>query len=155
MNEYTYDQITVGQEEWFTVLLSREHMTMFAEISGDINPLHTDAEYAKSKGFSDKVAYGMLTASFLSTLAGVYLPGKYCLIQEVSVSFTNPIIPTPNHPAELTVKGKVTAKQDIYRRVTLSVRILNGDETILRGKMVVGLMDNKNWQIDSKGDDAK
>jgi acyl dehydratase len=141
LNNYTYDQIQIGREERFTALLTDRHMAMFAEITGDTNPLHTDAEYAKSKGFPDKVVYGMLTASFLSTLAGIYLPGIYCIIQEVNINFNKAVAyPSPRAGTELAVIGRVTAKQDIYRRITLSVRIQNGKDTVLRGKMVVGVM---------------
>ncbi|MBQ9091319.1 MAG: hypothetical protein IJY52_03500, partial [Anaerotignum sp.] len=60
----------------------------FLAITGDINPLHNDQEFAQKQGHPDKVAFGMLTASFLSTLAGVYLPGRY---REYSASSPSPI----------------------------------------------------------------
>ncbi|MDR2656489.1 MAG: MaoC family dehydratase N-terminal domain-containing protein, partial [Oscillospiraceae bacterium] len=68
MNTYTYDEIPVGHEEQFQAVITPEHMRLFREITGDVNPLHGDAEYAASKGYPGMVAYGMLTASFLSTL---------------------------------------------------------------------------------------
>ena len=76
MNSYKFVDINVGLEESFSVRVNSEKLDKFFKITGDINPLHTDAEYSKSKGFSDRVVYGMLTSSFFSTLVGVYLPGK-------------------------------------------------------------------------------
>lgn len=80
MNEYTYEQIEIGTKESFEVSVTEEMLESFKKITGDINPLHNDAEYARSMKYEDRVVYGMLTASFLSTLAGVYLPGKRVLL---------------------------------------------------------------------------
>ena len=90
MNEYTYDEITIGQEESFQVTVSEEMMKQFLLITGDLNPLHRDAAYAATRQYFDKVVYGMLTASFFSTLAGVYLPGRYSLIHSVETKFLRP-----------------------------------------------------------------
>ena len=79
MNEYKFKDIKIGLEEKFEVNLTEEMVKAFCNITGDINPLHNDLDFAKSKGYNEKVVYGMLTASFLSTLAGVYLPGIFYL----------------------------------------------------------------------------
>ena len=51
-------------------------MDQFCGISGDVKPLHTDAEFAKSKDFPGRVTYGMMVSSLYSRLAGSYLPCK-------------------------------------------------------------------------------
>jgi len=138
MNEYTYEQITIGQEESFSVTLNADHVRMFKEITGDLNPLHIDAEYAAAQGFPDKVVYGMLTASFLSTLAGMYLPGKHSLIHAVELKFPNPCFVTGE---PLTVSGTVVEKHDAFRCITVKVSIVSSDGTkLLRGKMRIGVM---------------
>ena len=91
MNEYRITDISAGQQESFSVTVTEEMMAKFLDITGDVNPLHTDDGFAKEKGFPQRVAYGMLTASLISTLGGVYLPGKYCLIQGVEVKFEKPV----------------------------------------------------------------
>ena len=53
-------------------------MDQFLAITGDCSPIHVDADYAKDRGYPGCVVYGMLGASFFSTLAGVYLPGEHC-----------------------------------------------------------------------------
>ena len=80
IKQYSYTDISIGHAESFEVKVTEEMMKMFCQISGDVNPLHCDSEFARSKGYRDKVAYGMLTATFLSTLAGVWLPGEKSLI---------------------------------------------------------------------------
>lgn len=136
MNEYTYDDIVIGQKERFTKAVSEEMMREFCEVSGDQNPLHSDKNYAKSLGYRDRVAYGMLTASLLSTLAGVWLPGKYSLIHHVECSFPFAVFVGDT----LTVEGEVVEKNDLFRVLKLKVTVRNqNDEKVLRGKMRVGV----------------
>ena len=49
MNEYTYEQIAEGHTESFQVTLTEEMMEQFLRITGDVNPLHRDAAYARTK----------------------------------------------------------------------------------------------------------
>ena len=137
MNTYTFDEITVGLTESFTVTVTPEMLDRFREDTGDINPLHNDEAFALERGYAGRVAYGMLTASFLSTLAGVYLPGKWCLIQRVETDFPRPVYPGDT----LSISGTVKEKDDTFRNITIAVRIRNqtGD-TVLRGKMRLGVL---------------
>ena len=91
MNAYVFEEIAVGLTEGFEVTVTEEMFDRFLDITGDVNPLHNDAAFAQKKGHPARVAFGMLTASFLSTLAGVYLPGKNSLIHEVEVKFAKPV----------------------------------------------------------------
>lgn len=115
MKEYTYADISVGMEESFTVEITEEKLDMFRKISGDVNPLHGDEEYAQSLGHPGRVAFGMLTASFFSTLAGVYLPGKYCLLHETEFKFSRPVYIGDT----LTISGVVSEKNDTFRRLVI------------------------------------
>lgn len=138
MNKYSFDEIQINQRESFNVTITSDMMKKFMEITGDINPLHTDLEFAKSKGYDKNVVYGMLTSSFLSTLAGVYLPGKYSLIQSVETLFKKPVFPGDT----LTVTGEVVEKHDVAKRITLKVTIVNqNNEKVCRGTMEIGVMD--------------
>ncbi len=134
MNTYTYDEIEVGQAESFTVTVTEDMLSSFKAITGDNNPLHNDEDFAKAKGQPGRVAYGMLTASFLSTLAGVYLPGERSLIQQVEIKFAKPVYIGDT----LTVTGQVAEKNDTVQRIELKVTITNQEGAkVLRGKMGV------------------
>jgi acyl dehydratase len=140
MNTFLYEDIAVGQEASFAVELTEDKLRMFRAITGDENPLHVDAAYAKARGFADRVVYGMLTSSYLSTLAGMYLPGEHSLIHEVEVKFVRPLCLEDGETARLHVTGKVVEKADAFRRLTLKVAITNAaGEKILRGTMKVGV----------------
>lgn len=138
MNYYTWEQLKIGLTESFDVTIDERKMMSFCEITGDVNPLHNDENFAKEKGYETRVCFGMLTASFLSTLAGVYLPGEKSLIQEVDVKFVRPVL-LGDH---LTVTGTVQELNDTVRQIVLKVVIINSEGIkVLRGKMKVGLLD--------------
>lgn len=140
MNRYTFEDLPVGHTESFPAHIGPEEMALFARLTGDENPLHTDGDYARSKGYAGKVAYGMLTASFLSTLAGMYLPGERSLLQEVEVKFVRPLI--PREGLDLVVSGTVTEREERFRRLTVKVSVTGEDGTkYLRGTMKVGVLD--------------
>ena len=139
MNHYTYEELEVGHLESFSYELNEEKMDLFKTITNDINPLHNDLEFAKEKGYSEKVVYGMLTTSILSTLAGVYLPGEKSLIHSVEINFTNPVF-LSNCP--LTVSGVITEKDDRFRVITIKYTITDiKGVKVSRGKVKVGFLD--------------
>ena len=132
MNNYKFDELTVGMTESFKVTITEAMLEAFKGITGDVNPLHNDEEFAKSKGHPGRVAYGMLTASFLSTLAGVYIPGERSLIQQVETKFAKPVYIGD----ELTVTGEITELVESVQRLELKVTITNQDgKKVLRGTM--------------------
>jgi 3-hydroxybutyryl-CoA dehydratase len=103
VNEYTIADLHSGLREGFSRTVTLEMMDAFEKLSGDVNPLHRDASFAMERGYPGRVVYGMLTASLYSTLAGVYLPGKYCLLRSVDSKFLIPVFIGD----ELTVTGEV------------------------------------------------
>ena len=139
MNQYSFEELNTGREESFSVTVTEEMMADFLKITGDVNPLHNDEDFARKKGFDSKVVYGMLTASFFSTLAGVYIPGEKCLIEEVNYKFTKPVYIGD----ELTVSGKITERDERVRQLVLKVRIKrkSDDATVIRGSMTVGVLE--------------
>lgn len=139
MNQYRFEDIYVGLKEEFQVTVTADMLTQFCQMTGDVNPLHTDEVFAKVKGYESNVAYGMLTASFLSTLAGVYLPGERSLIHSVESKFTKPVYVGDT----LTISGQVTECNEMFSVFTMKTTIVNQKgEKVLRGKMQVGILGN-------------
>lgn len=138
MKEYTYEEIEIGLTESFQVTVTEQMMEQFLQITGDANPLHQDAEYARSRQYADKVVYGMLSSSFYSTLAGMYLPGKYSLIHSMENKFLKPVYVGDT----LTISGTVKEKEDAYRMLMLTLLIQNQKgEKVSKGKMQVKVLD--------------
>ncbi len=131
MREYTFDEIEVGLTESFTTKITTEMEDMFRAITGDENPLHKDDDYAKEVSggkYESHVAFGMLTASLYSTIAGMYLPGKYSLIHSLErVDFKKPVFVGD----ELTVTGTVKEKQDDLHLIILDVVIRNQNNKVV------------------------
>lgn len=138
MNTYTYEELLIGHNECFISTITSEMMDRFVDICGDINPLHCDEEYAKQRGFKGRVVYGMLTASLYSTLAGVYLPGRYCLLYSVDSKFRKPVFIGDT----LLVKGTVSEKNDTVRMAIIEATITNqNNEKVSRALVKVGFLD--------------
>lgn len=138
MNKYRYSDIWIGQKESFQVEISKDMEDTFRMITNDVNPLHSDDDFARkiSGGkFNFHVSFGMLSASFLSTLAGVYLPGKYSLIHSIDhVSFKKPVYAGD----QLNITGTVTDKEDGLNLLRVKVRINNQDrKSVLTADMKV------------------
>ena len=123
MNHYRLADLTSGVTESFTVTITEEMMAQFYAITGDNSPIHMDADYAAGRGYPGRVVYGMLGASFLSTLAGVYLPGEHCLLHGVDLKFAKPIFIGDT----LTVTGVVDEVNDTFREITIKASIVNQD----------------------------
>lgn len=136
VNNYSYEEIQIGHKESFEVTITQKMVDDFRSITGDINPLHKDAEYAKKKGHPDVVAFGMLTASFLSTLAGVYLPGQRSLIHEVETKMERPVYVGDT----ITIEGTVKEKNDTFSFIVVKVLMKNQKgEKVLKAKMQIGV----------------
>ena len=83
-----------------------------------------------------RVVYGMLTSSFYSTLVGVYLPGENCLLQEIKISFNNPLY----IGEEIVVAGIVVEKDDTFKRVEIKASIKTIDGKIVsKARIKVGV----------------
>lgn len=123
MNEFAFSDIEVGLTQSFNRIIDESMITKFMEISGDINPMHIDREYALSKGYKDRVVYGMLTSTFYSTLVGVYIPGKYALLHGIEIQFSKPVFIGDI----LTVEGKVSFINEAYQQIEIKAVIKNQD----------------------------
>lgn len=137
MNYYTFHELKTGMKEEFTVMVDADKMEEFCQMTGDVNPLHRDNGFARSQGYPSTVVYGMLTASFLSTLAGIYLPGEKSLIQSVNVKFLAPVFPGDL----LQVCGEIKELNESVQQMVLKVAMYNKDhKKVLRGEMKVGFL---------------
>ena len=136
MRHYAFQDLSVGMAETFQVTVTQENQELFLKLSGDINPLHTDQAYALQEGYRDCLVYGMCTASFYSTLVGVYLPGEACLFHECNMSWPRPVYIGD----KLTVTGRVTELDERFHQVKIKAFITNQNgEKVSRATLVVGV----------------
>lgn len=136
MNAYRLSDISVGLSHSFRTAVDTGMMNQFMALSGDDNPLHVDTTFAQASGFKERVCYGMLTASFYSTLVGVHLPGRYALLQGVDVTFSAPVFAGD----DLEVHGEVVAVHPVMRQIELRAHISNQHgKKVSRAKIRVGI----------------
>ena len=137
MNEYEYNDITVGIKEEFEVDLTEDKMAEFLSISGDVNPLHLDSDYAKSMNFKGRLVYGLLTSVFYSTLIGNYIPGRYGFLQSIHIKFASPVYIGDR----LNILGEVTYKNDAFKVIEIKSKILNQEKIcVSSSKIVAGML---------------
>ena len=138
MNEYKLSNIKIGLEESFSVVIDSSKLDKFLDISNDLNPLHVDNAYAKEKGFDGRVVYGLLTASFYSTLVGVYLPGKYCILQSIDTQFLKPVYIGET----LIIAGKISYINAAYKQIEIQATIVNQNgQKVSKATIKTGLID--------------
>ena len=136
MNHYTLEQLQPGMTEEFTVTVTEEMMAHFCSITGDVSPIHMDADYAAGRGYPGRVVYGMLGASFFSTLAGVYLPGEHCLLHSVEAKFAKPVFIGDT----LTVRGEVSEVNPVFGEITIRASLINQEgKKVTRGLIKAGV----------------
>ena len=126
-SEYTYDEIKIGLSKNFQINITESLANNFAELSGDFSPIHIDNEYAKTTTFGKRVVHGMLLASFLSRVDGMYLPGKHALYFTQNLEFRNPCFIGDT----ITVFSKVIDKSDSTKILKIESKITNQENKIL------------------------
>jgi 3-hydroxybutyryl-CoA dehydratase len=87
----TIDQLKVGDTAKFSKTISESDVYLFAGVTGDLNPAHVNEDYAKDTYFKTRIAHGMLSASFISTVIGTMLPGPGTIYMRQEVSFLKPV----------------------------------------------------------------
>ena len=110
---YTIDQLTVGQSSSFSKTVTETDVYMFAGVSGDFNPAHVNSEFAAKTPFKQRIAHGMLSASFVSTEIGTDLPGPGTIYLEQKMKFTNPVYIGDTITAKIEVKELI---KDLRKR---------------------------------------
>jgi 3-hydroxybutyryl-CoA dehydratase len=91
MSSYFFEDLELGMEASHEKTVSEDDIASFAEVSGDYNPVHMNEDYAAGTFFKSRIAHGMLTASFISTVLGTRLPGPGCIYLSQNLRFLAPV----------------------------------------------------------------
>lgn len=87
----TVDDFVPGQHASFTKTFTDDDVQRFVAITGDVNPLHVDDEFAARSQFGGRVLHGMLTASLFSTMVGMFIPGTGAIYRTQTLTFLRPV----------------------------------------------------------------
>jgi 3-hydroxybutyryl-CoA dehydratase len=88
---YYIDELKPGMSESLTKTVTERDVELFGEVSGDKNPVHFDEQYAKGTIFKGRIAHGMLSASYISTVLGMQIPGPGTIFMSATTRFKAPV----------------------------------------------------------------
>lgn len=88
---YTIEDLAVGMESSLSKTVSAADIVAFAEVSGDRNPVHLDADYAATTMFKERIAHGMLSAAYISAVFGMQMPGPGAIYMSQTLAFKAPV----------------------------------------------------------------
>lgn len=126
--------LSVGQTASLTKTITEADISLFARVTGDFNPLHTNAEFAKTTRFGERIAHGLLAAGLISAVLGTQLPGPGSIYLSQSLKFHKPVKIGDTITATVTVSSHDAKK----RIVTLETICHNQDGVVvLSGEAVL------------------
>ncbi len=127
---------SIGQSAELTRTLSDADVMAFAQLTGDFNPVHVDAAAAAASSFGERIVHGMLTASLLSTVLAMHLPGPGAIYLSQAVKFLRPVKLGDTVVAHVAVTSIDIDK----RRMTLATTVRNArGKNVIDGEAIVQL----------------
>ena len=130
----TIQEMKIGDHASVTKTVSETDVYLFAGITGDLNPAHTNEVAASKTMFKTRIAHGMLGAGFISAVLGMYLPGPVTIYMGQELKFTKPVHIGDTVTATATVEEIILEKN----RVILDTTVVNQDgEIVIQGKATV------------------
>ncbi|MEO0607448.1 MAG: MaoC family dehydratase [Pseudomonadota bacterium] len=130
---YKFEDLSVGMTHQTEHVITEKDIDLFAEVSGDRNPLHMDEEFAKNTPFGQRIAHGALTASYISGILGNDLPGPGAIFVGLNMRFRRPVF----IGSHVTVKVEVTEMLERGNRVTLKVSCMVDGKAAISGEATV------------------
>ena len=130
---YYLEDLSVGMTSVYAKTVTDADIVMFAGISGDTNPVHLDALFADQTAFKGRIAHGMLSASFISTVLGTRLPGPGCIYVSQSLRFRAPVKAGDTVTARVTIRDIDADK----KRIVVDTVCTVGDVVVIDGEAVL------------------
>jgi acyl dehydratase len=138
-----YEEFHVGQEfPTESLLVTREGIAAFAELTGDDNPLHTDPAYARKAGFPDVIAHGPYVQALAIGLSAKtrLMTGTTIALLGISAEFRRATVAGDELRAIIRISKKRPTRNPgrgiVYRRID----VLNQDDTVVAAISATALM---------------
>lgn len=113
---YYLEDLSIGMVSSYKKTITAKDIEAFAEVTGDSNPVHLDADYAATTPFKARIAHGMMSAGLISTVLGTQLPGPGCIYLDQQIKFRAPVF------IDDTVVATVTVEEINQRRGRVSLK---------------------------------
>lgn len=130
----TIDTINIGDSASLSKTVTETDVYLFAGITGDLNPAHTNEVAASKTMFGGRIAHGMLSAGFISAVLGMQLPGPGTIYLGQELKFTKPV----RIGDTITATCTVVEKDDAKNRLKLETICTNQDgDIVVKGTATV------------------
>lgn len=136
IQDIPFADINVGDKASMSKTISEYDVYTFAGLTGDFNPVHVNAEIAKDSPFKERIAHGMLTASFISAVLGTTLPGANTIYLGQELSFKAAVKIGDTITASVEVIEKIQAKHRLIFRTLVTNQhgkiVIDGKATVMK-----------------------
>jgi 3-hydroxybutyryl-CoA dehydratase len=130
-----FEDLSIGQKASFGKTITEADIVLFAAVTGDTNPMHLNAEYAKDSIFGERIAHGMLAAGLITKVMGTQLPGPGTIYLSQSLRFRKPV----RIGDTVTATVEITALNAEKSRATLTTVCTVKGEPVLEGEALVAV----------------
>lgn len=134
--ERLFSSLVLSEEAELVHVITPSEIERFAVLSGDMNPLHTDPEYAAATSFERPVVHGFFLGALVSQFVGMILPGKYSLLLKEELVFKLPVYSGD----EVRIKGVIIQKSQATHLIVLECTLTVADTIVASGQVHVRLL---------------
>ena len=127
MRSLTMKELSAGDSAEFTKTVTETDIAFFAAISGDFNPIHVDAEWAKKSLFGARVAHGPLTLALAAGLLGMTLPGVGTIAETNHIDYRRPVYIGDT----ITTRGEVAELDEARNRIRVDLTWTNQEDVVV------------------------
>lgn len=117
-----YDELALGDKAEITHVVTERDLILFAEVSGDVNPVHLDEDFAAATPFKGRIAHGMFSGALISAAIACELPGPGTIYIGQEMSFLRPVRLGDEIRIELEIIEKLAKN-----RARIATRVFNQD----------------------------
>ena len=133
LHGFYFEDLEVDMNAEVTKVISEADVRAFADLSGDMNPLHLNEEFAKHTRTGGRVVHGMVTASLLSTIVGYKLPGPGCLWMSQTLWFLHPV----SIGDRVRARGSIVELMPDKQRVRMEMVCRVEEQNVIEGEALV------------------
>src|SRR5215213_7446667 len=131
-----FEDLALGQTASFGKTITEADIVLFAAVTGDTNPMHLNADYARGTIFGERIAHGMLAAGLITKVLGTQLPGPGTIYMSQSLKFRAPV----RIGQTVTATVEVLALHPEKHRATLRTLCTAGDSPVMEGEAYVSVL---------------
>jgi 3-hydroxybutyryl-CoA dehydratase len=128
-----FEDLSIGMEASLARIVAEGDLQMFADITGDANPIHLDEIYAAATPFRQRIAHGMLSASYISAVFGTKLPGPGCIYISQTLNFKAPV----HIGDEVMATVRITDLMEARKRAIFTCDCRVGKKIVVEGEAVI------------------